>query len=68
MTKLDELMLTGRWIEAIRHIRSITRQRGKILLLSRAILLVTLREYDIGILDSAPLLFLRHVDLVITAR
>ena len=68
MSKLDELMLTGRWVEAIRHVRSTTRQRGKILLLSRAILFVSLQAYNLGILDGAPLLFFRHVDHDITAR
>lgn len=56
MTKLDQLMLEGRWLEAIRHVRTYvvlkdTRNRAA---LRKAISLVALRAYQIGILHTAP--------------
>lgn len=52
MTKLDELMLTGKWLRAIVHVRD-TALINKILI-SKAILYVGLRAYQLGILHTAP--------------
>lgn len=63
MTKLDELMLTGKWLDAIRHVRKhvVLCDTRNVLALNRAILLCAWRAYQIGILDGAPSAFRRRV-------
>ena len=61
MTHLDGLMLTGKWLKAIRYVRT-GIYNHKLIPVDRAILLVGLRAYGLGILDGAPRHITRSVD------
>lgn len=63
MTKLDELMLTGQWLQAIKHVREYvvlndTRDRKA---LDKAILICAWRALQLGILDGAPRRLIRDL-------